>query len=219
MNVGSGLTDGRSRYPVPDSEVCRDAEGLLRRTSQPALVNHCLRSYLWGAALADAEGVKFDPELLFVSAALHDLGLLPQFDTGAAFEADSAAEARRFAADHGLVGGKALKVAEAIVLHMAPDVTLDHGHEAYLLWHATSIDVTGAGIERLSATTISQGMTAYPRLDFVKLFGQAFADQAGRKPSSSAAHAVRHGLLERLAACPLNEPQAPARPGDRAGSS
>jgi hypothetical protein len=27
MNIGSGLTDGRSRYPVPDSEVCRDAEG------------------------------------------------------------------------------------------------------------------------------------------------------------------------------------------------
>jgi len=211
MNVGSGLTNGRSRYPVPDSEVCRDAEGLLRRTSQSALVNHCLRSYLWGAALADAEGVKFDPELLFVSAALHDLGLLPQFDTGAAFEADSAAEARRFVADHGLVGGKALKVAEAIVLHMAPDVTLDHGHEAYLLWHATSIDVTGAGIERLPATMISQGMTAYPRLDFVKLFGQAFADQAGRKPSSSAGHAVRRGLLERLAACTLNESQWPAQ--------
>jgi hypothetical protein len=112
-----------------------------------------------------------------------------------------------------------LKVAEAIVLHMAPDVTLDHGHEAYLLWHATSIDVTGAGLERLSATTISQVMTAYPRLDFVKLFGHAFADQAGRKPSSPAAHAVRNGLLERLAACPLNERQEPAQPDNRAGSS
>lgn len=211
MNIGSGFADGRSKYPVPDSEVCRDAEGLLRRTSRPALVNHCLRSYLWGAALADAEGVTFDPELLFVSAALHDLGLVPQFDRGAAFEADSATKARRFAADHGLAGGKALKVAEAIVLHMAPDVTPDHGHEAYLLWHATSIDVTGAGLERLSATTISQVMTAYPRLDFVKVFGDAFADQADRKPSSSAGHAVRSGLLERLAACPLNESQGSAQ--------
>jgi hypothetical protein len=118
-----------------------------------------------------------------------------------------------------LAAGKVLKVAEAIVLHMAPDVTLDHGHEAYLLWHATSIDVTGAGLERLSATTISQVMTAYPRLDFVKSFGHAFADQAGRKPSSSAAHAVGRGLLERLAACPLNERQAPVRPHNRAGSS
>jgi hypothetical protein len=174
---------------------------------------------LWGAALADDEGVTFDPELLFVSAALHDLGLLPQFDTGAAFEVDSATEARKFVSDRGLAAGKALKVAEAIVLHMAPDVTLDHGHEAYLLWHATSIDVTGAGLERLSATTISQVMTAYPRLDFVKVFGHAFADHAGRKPSSSAAHAVRHGLLDRLAACPLNERQEPARPDNRPGSS
>jgi hypothetical protein len=174
---------------------------------------------LWGAALADAEGVTFDPELLFVSAALHDLGLLPQFDTGAAFEVDSATGARELVADHGLAAGKASKVAEAIVLHMAPDVTLDHGHEAYLLWHATSIDVTGAGLERLSATTISQVMTAYPRLDFVEVFGDAFVDQAGRKPSSSAGHAVRNGLLERLAACPLNDDEEPARSDNRAGSS
>ena len=32
--------------PIPDSAIARQAERLLRRTSEPSLVNHCLRSYL-----------------------------------------------------------------------------------------------------------------------------------------------------------------------------
>jgi hypothetical protein len=39
--------------PIPDSEIARHADRLLRGTCAPFLVNHCLRSYLWGAALAE----------------------------------------------------------------------------------------------------------------------------------------------------------------------
>ena len=190
--------------PIPDSEIARNAESMLRATSQAALVNHCLRSYMWGAALAEIENITFDAELLFVSAALHDLGLLEQFDSGAPFEHDSASEARQFTSSHGWSPDKTSTAGQVIVLHVAPDVTLDNGAEAYLLWQATAVDVTGSRLDLLSASTISQVLSTYPRLDFVDHFGGLFADQASRKPDTRAGQHVQAGLLERLATCALN---------------
>lgn len=192
--------------PIPDSEIARQAEKLLRGTSEPFLVNHCLRSYLWGAALAEVEKVDFDAELLFVSAALHDLGLVPQFDTGAPFEHDSATVAHEFAHVHGWAARKSAVAEQAIVLHVAPDVTLDHGAEAYLLWHATAVDVTGSRLDELPATIVTQVLSNHPRLDFAAHFGELLANQARQKPQSRAAQRVEGGLLERLEVCALDQP-------------
>lgn len=191
---------------IPDSQIARQAEKLLRGTSEPFLVNHCLRSYLWGAALAEVDKVNFDAELLFVSAVLHDLGLVPRFDTGAPFEHDSATAAHEFAHVHGWPARRTAVAEEAIVLHVAADVTLDHGAEAYLLWHATAVDVTGSRLDELPATIITQVLSNYPRLDFAASFGELLANQARQKPQSRAAHRVEGGLLERLAACALDQP-------------
>lgn len=206
--------------PIPDSEIARQADRLLRGASEPFLVNHCLRSYLWGVALAEVEKVAFDAELLFVSAALHDLGLVPQFDTGAPFEHDSATAAHEFAQVHGSPPRKSAIAEQAIVLHVAPDITLDHGAEAYLLWHATAVDVTGSRLNELPTTIITQVLSNYPRLDFTAHFGKLFASQARRKPTSRAAQLVETGLLERLNACVLSQPspgsrhRSPINPGE-----
>ena len=50
--------------PLPDSAIAREAEGLLRVSSSPSLVNHCLRSYLWAVGLAGVDGLVYDSELL-----------------------------------------------------------------------------------------------------------------------------------------------------------
>lgn len=189
--------------PIPDSEIARQAEAYLRATSGPSLVNHCLRSYLWGVALADVEKVTYDAELLFVSAALHDLGLVPALDTGAPFENDSGTAAHRFAQKQGWGTVRAGSAESAIVLHMAPDVTLDQGAETYLLWHATAADVAGRRLDELPAATVSQVTSAYPWLDFTDHLGGLFADQVRHKPTSRAGQLVDAGLLDWLAACPL----------------
>ena len=46
-------------------------------------------------------------------------------------------------------------------------------------------------------------LAVYPRLDLGERFTARFAEQAARKPDSSAAAAVRGGLAERIAANPL----------------
>lgn len=195
---------------VPDSEIARRAEHLLRSTSEPFIVNHCLRSYLWAAALAEVEKVDFDAELLFVSAALHDLGLVQQFDTGEPFEYDSASALHEFAQVHGWPARRSAVAEQAVVLHVAPEVSLDHGAEAYLLWHATAVDVTGSRLDELPSTTITHVLSRYPRLDFSSRFGELLSNQARHKPQSSAAHRVEGGLLERMAACALDRPSSGA---------
>jgi hypothetical protein len=44
------------------------------RFCSPALLNHSVRSYLWGVTYGIAHGIAFDDELYYVSALLHDIG-------------------------------------------------------------------------------------------------------------------------------------------------
>ena len=39
------------------------------------MLNHCIRSYLWGSMYAAAHRIDFDDELYYVSAMLHDIAL------------------------------------------------------------------------------------------------------------------------------------------------
>ena len=189
---------------VPDSELARKAEQLLRAASTPALANHCLRSFHWATALAALDRVDFDAELLFVAAALHDLGLVDQFDTGESFERDSAIACETFASQNGWPPRRSATAGEAIILHMASQISREDGAAAYLLWHATGLDVVGSRIGELPPALIRHVVSEYPRLDFASHFGSLFADQAKRKPASSTARAVGAGLLDRLQHCPLN---------------
>lgn len=59
----------------------------------PALLNHCIRSYLWGMMYGAAHAIAFDDELYYVSAILHDIGLTDVFDSHTvAFEKSGTSE-------------------------------------------------------------------------------------------------------------------------------
>jgi hypothetical protein len=68
---------------VPDTQLTREATGLLREFSTPLLFNHSHRVFFWANELGRQTGEKFDVELLFVCAAFHDLGLLKKFSSAA----------------------------------------------------------------------------------------------------------------------------------------
>src|SRR4051795_10408069 len=64
----------------PETPAAAAALSVATRYYSPALLNHCVRSYLWGAMYGRAHGIAFDDELYYVSALLHDLGLTEPFD-------------------------------------------------------------------------------------------------------------------------------------------
>lgn len=189
---------------IPTSTAARAADEVLREHAPPALVNHCHRSYLFAAALGAATGVDHDAEVLFVASMLHDLGLEPPFDSvSEPFEEAGGAVARVFLAGAGWPPDRRARVSRAIVAHMRDEVVQEQDPEGHLLAMATSLDISGRGVDLLEEFLLREIVGEYPRLDLVSLFTDRFADQARRKPASAAAQSMAAGLATRLAGNPL----------------
>lgn len=189
--------------PVPTTPAARAALEVVTEFAPPALANHCVRSYLLAASLADLEQAEVDTELLYVSSVLHDLALEPAFDNHSLpFEEAGGHVAWVFAAGAGWPPTRRARAAEIIVAHMrGADPAADM--EGYLLDIATGLDISGRNMQRWPRELLAEMLAAYPRLDLADRFTACFADQAARKPESTAAVAVRNGIAEQIADNPL----------------
>jgi hypothetical protein len=138
------LNSGRRAYlpasPLvpPSTVLTRAAEDRACGMMPAALVNHSYRSYLFGRALGELEGLEVDDELLFAAAMLHDTGLVNA--TGDAdFTLGSARIARDVAEQVGLSSAASTTMQTAITLHHSPGVTVAAGPVAYLLAAGTGL--------------------------------------------------------------------------------
>ncbi|VDB93459.1 unnamed protein product [Peniophora sp. CBMAI 1063] len=172
----------------PPTPTAAAALSVVRAYSTPALVNHCLRSWIWASSLAQSKGIAFDRELLYVATMLHDIGVTPHFDSHTiAFEEAGGAVGRVFAAGAGWPEHRQRRVAEIIERHMWPSVDKDFDPEGYLLEVATSLDVSGVAPEMWDAQFRKAVVEGIPRLDFSETFAHSIHEQAVRKPTTEAA--------------------------------
>src|SRR4051794_21689502 len=90
-----------STVAIPDSLLAKQATAILREYSTELLFRHSMRVYLFAAEHGRQQKLRADPELLFVAAAFHDLGLTRKFSSEAErFEVDGANAARQFLTTH-----------------------------------------------------------------------------------------------------------------------
>src|ERR1035438_614836 len=75
------LTTSISGVMVPDSKLAREATELVRDTEPSLLFNHSARVYYFGSLAGKRRELKFDPELLYVAAMFHDMGLTRQYSS------------------------------------------------------------------------------------------------------------------------------------------
>jgi hypothetical protein len=196
-----------SKLVVPSTPACRAALEVVTAYATPALLNHSVRSYLWAAGYATARGIRFDAELLYVAAMLHDLTLVPEFDNfSLPFEEAGGHLAWVFAAAAGWPPDRRTRVGEVIVRHMwdAVDVTADP--EGHLLELSTGMDTSGRQTEDLPPELRSDVLAQYPRLDFPEEMIRHFESQGARKPTCLAARFVAGGFANRVRANPLDRP-------------
>jgi len=189
--------------PVPDSSIARRARERIDDVEAPYLVNHSIRAYAWAVELALHDGLAFDAEILYVGAALHDIGLVPEYDLGGCFESDGAIAARQLALDHGQPVERAKAIHDVVELHMAAALPPTATREDVLLEASTGTDVTGYRIEDVRPASVAAVLAAYPRLAFKRDFAAAFVDQATRKPWCRVGEMVRSGKLEAIAKAPF----------------
>jgi HD superfamily phosphodiesterase len=84
LALASGVT-------IPDSKLAREATELVRDTENSLLFNHSSRVYYFAAVTGKRKGLTFDPELLYVSAMFHDMGLTREHSSATdRFEVDGA---------------------------------------------------------------------------------------------------------------------------------
>jgi hypothetical protein len=189
--------------PVPDSALAGRARELITDVAPPFLVHHSIRVYAWAVELAQHDGRDFDPEILFVAAMLHDIGLIPAYDLGGCYEVDGAIAAQRLVLEAGGSEGRAQAVYDAIALHNDEALPPDAASEVVLLWDAAGVDVTGERFGDIRPDLASKVVAAYPRIDFKREFTDRFADQVSRKPNCPAAALAAGGMLDEIAHAPF----------------
>lgn len=171
----------------------------------PPLLNHCLRSYLWGAWWGTTHGVTFDAELLYIASLLHDLGMTRSFDSHhIAFEKAGGDVAWVFLAGAGWPVERRDRAREVVVSHLREDADPEAASEAHLLQVAVTFDVTGHRADAFPTSLTSQVLRRHPRLEFGKEFLALCTAQADRKPGSAMAELIRGGIAHRIAGNPLD---------------
>ncbi|MGW7447748.1 HD domain-containing protein [Kitasatospora sp. NPDC054795] len=171
---------------IPDSALAREATELVREAASPLLFDHSRRVFLFGALRGAEQGLEFDPELLYVGAMFHDLGLTGRFArTDQRFEIDGADEARRFLAAHGITGEPAQRVWTAIALHTTPEVPLHMAPEIALVTRGVELDVLGIGYRAISAGQRAAVVAAHPRPDFKNRILAAFTEGVEGRPETT----------------------------------
>ena len=171
---------------IPDSDLAVQATELVRDVSPPLLFHHSRRVYLFGMLQGQRRGLYPDPELLYVGAMFHDLGLTDRYRTvNQRFEVDGADEARRFLNDHGIAEESQRRVWTAIALHTTPGIPEHMEPVIALVTAGVETDVLGIGYDELDQAAIQAVIAVHPRPNFKSQILEAFTNGFHDRPDTT----------------------------------
>jgi hypothetical protein len=176
-----------SGVTIPDSKLAREATELVRDTESPLLFNHSTRVYYFASLAGKRQELKFDPELLYIAAMFHDMGLTPQHSSKSdRFEVDGANTARAFLRQHNISQQETDTVWTAIALHTTPGIPQYMHPVMALLTNGVEMDVLGIAYSEFTEADREAIVAAYPRTEhFKEDIIQAFYDGIKHKPETT----------------------------------
>jgi hypothetical protein len=172
---------------IPDSKLAKAATELVQDTESTLLFNHSTRVFYFGALAGERKKLKFDPELLYIGAMFHDMGLTEKCRSKTErFEVDSANAARDFLRQHGIAESSIEIVWDAISLHTTPGIPQHKKPEVALVTAGVEMDVLGIEYPNFTDAQREAVVAAHPREDhFKEKIIHAFYDGFHHKPDST----------------------------------
>lgn len=172
---------------LPDTHLAREVTELVRDTESPLLFHHSSRVYYFGALQGRRRDLRFDPELLYVGAMFHDMGLTHAHSShNERFEVDGANAARDFLRRHGIDQNAIDTVWTAIALHTTPGIPQHMKPEIALVTAGVEMDVLGLTYAEFTDAERAAVVAAHPRDDhFKEDIIQAFYDGIKHKPETT----------------------------------
>lgn len=171
---------------VPDTSLAAEATELIRDSTDELIYNHSRRVYWFGSLQGRVRGLSWDPELLYIGAMFHDVGLGEAHrGSGRRFEVDSADEARRFLQRHRVPEDSVRRVWTAIALHTTPGIPEFMEPEVALVTAGVEYDVLGIGYDSVSDADREAVVALHPRPGFKRRILEAFTEGIAPKPETT----------------------------------
>ena len=153
----------------PDTRMVKDAEELARDTHTQDLLSHAYRSYYFGAMIAAYRKLKYDSEVYFTAAILHDIGLTESRIAPlkqCCFAVSGGRQARDFLLNKDHPAVKAQIVGDAISAHLNLHLPVrKYGAVASLVAKGAVCDLFGFEKRRLPEKFKSDLLRTYPAGD------------------------------------------------------
>jgi HD superfamily phosphodiesterase len=171
---------------IPDTPLVAEATAFVRDAATDLVFHHSRRVFLFGTLKSRVHGREADPELAYVGAMFHDLGLTERYRrTDQRFEIDGADLARDFLRDHGRSAADARAVWLGIALHTTPEVPYHLDPETAFVIAGVETDVLGLGLDELTPEQIRAVTDAHPRPNFKERILQAFTEGMKDRPDTT----------------------------------
>ena len=167
----------------PDTTLARHARDLVHDCCEPHIAAHCERSFQFAALIARTEGVELDMEVLYIGTLLHDVGLAARFVGPDRFEMRGANAARTMLLEADMDRARAENVWDVIALHASTAIATHKSPETRLANRGISIDVRGAGADRLPPDAVRAVLNAWPRHEFPSAFSATLIDEVRANPA------------------------------------
>jgi HD domain-containing protein len=183
---------------LPDTQLCTASVEYARTMSEPFLFHHVMRSAILADSIGRKLSMKFDRELLCVSAVLHDLGLTKVAPVAARFEIEGADLAKEFLAKKGMSERQVEIVWDAIALHTTAEIPSRKCAEIALCQLGIAADLGIAPPHVVSHEAVDEVLADYPWLDNHKSLLTTLVGLYQKNPNAAASNAVADACERRV---------------------
>jgi hypothetical protein len=176
---------------VPDSPLVARAMEEARTVSEPYLFNHAVRSWLYSVQIAEAQGLRYDEEVVAVSSLLHDLGLTSAYQGERRFEVEGADAARKLAKAGGIGDRRAQLVWYCVALNATLSISPHAEAEVGICTVGAGADYAGFLYDRIPKESAARILEGFPRLEMKARLRDCLCGIARAKPETTYENFIR----------------------------